>query len=611
MRFGSLRNTARAALLGLAALLALPSAGAATVTGDCNDNDQVTLGEVMTCAGIFLTRYPLSQCQPCDRNANRTVSIGEVIGSVHCYFDVNSPNCLDATPPPPTPTPTPTATEVPTATSTVPPTDTPEPTATPVPPTETPVPTETNTPEPTATPTETPVPTDTPVPTATPTETPTPEPTATATATETPTEVVVNDIKLAVTLRPAGGSAGNCRGTCVGGANAGLDCGTNANCPGSTCGGTKTCVGGPFNGASCSNAQQCTECRPNFLGAAPAGSCAIIQGKLIKVVVAPNGVCAPRTAPDVPCATDAECPSGKTCQLPGFEMTIAGEADEDGVRTVTVDPDSFSLPPAPVPIGGFTACITAGGEGVGFVDCNGGETGIDATLIQDHNTTPGNAGNSGGAVRGLPDDPNCDQPTTTAAGNPDWPCLEGSKTCSGGERDQQRCTTLDDCPGGTACSPCAQQDPPTQGHAGICNSGVEGNLSGTFDPGDLVVVMPLAILQLQNNEWGPDNLPCSPDDTPAEPPAAVPVTLSTGRNTVRIFDANNNATQTLEPGVKCGAPDCAAQVDGAPMSCSALDGNGNIAGTAFGGGFPALDIAVISDMVTTFNFVVGESTIVE
>lgn len=491
------------------------------------------------------------------------------------------------------PSPTPTNTRTPSAT-----------------PTGTATPTVTPTPTVTATPTETGTPTTTPTVTSTPTITNTPTITATPTATASPTETQpVVDVTLDVTLRPPGGSPGNCRGVCGGGVNVGLGCGVNGDCPGSTCVGPKTCVGGPFDGTSCTAASQCTQCRSNFLGSSPAGSCANIQGSLIKVVVAPNGVCAPRTAPDVSCSTDAECPAGKTCQLPSFRMTVSGEADADGIRTVTIDRDSFLLPPAPVPLIGITACLSAGGDGVGFIDCDGGEPGIDTVLLQDHNTTPGSAGNSG-SVNGLPNDASCNQPATTAAGTFDYPCLEGTRTCSGGTNDQLPCTTVADCPGGTACTPCAQQDPPTSGHAGICNSGIQANVTGTFDPGDMLVVMPMAILQLQGSEWGPDNLPCTADDTPAELPAAVPVVLSSGTNGVRIVDANNNATVQIGPGRTCGAGSCIAEVTGAPLACSAFTGSGNIAGAAFGGGFPALDIAVINDMATTFNFVVQESAIV-
>lgn len=605
----STRRSIRAALLGFAALIALPSAGAAQLTGDCNVSGDVSLGEVMTCAGIFLTRFPLSQCDECDRNANLSVSIAEVVGAVHCYFDVNSPNCKMIVSPP-TPTATPTNTAVPpTATNTpVPPTATNTPvtpvaTATPVPPTAT------NTPV-------TPVATNTPVP---PTATNTPVSTATATATATatntlvptatPTEAAAEGITLDVTLRPPGGTVGNCRGTCVAGVNAGLGCGVNNNCPGSTCGGSKTCVGGPFAGTSCTSFNQCTTCRNGFAGT-PDGSCAIIQGNLLKAFIAPNGVCSPRTAPDVPCVTDAECPSGKTCALPGFRMTIASESDADGVRLVSVDPASFVLPPAPIALIGISACITAGGEGVGFVDCNGGEMGINAKLEQDHNTTPGAAGNSGSA-NGLPNDANCDTPIMTPAGTLDYPCLEGSKICRGGTNDQLRCNSVADCPGATGCTACAPQDPPRAGHAGACNSGVRATLESPFTSGDMIVVIPLAILQLGNDEWGPDNLPCTADDTPAGAPAAVPVALSTGLNSVNVYDANNNSTLRVAPGSNCGFFPCTAQVQGVPISCSDLDNFGDISGAAFGGGFPALDINAINDIATTFNFVVQSSAVVE
>ncbi len=581
---------APALLAALAVWMVAPSLVSAQLQGDCNENGSVSIGEVVTCSNIFLAKAPLESCPECDQNANQTVSIGEVQGAGNCFSNPGGTSCRMITPAA-SPTPTPTNTQfLPTATNTPAP---PTATDTPVPPTATNTavpPTATNTPVPTAT--------------ATATFTETPEPTA------TPTEEPSDGITLDVTLRPPGGTSGNCRGTCSGGSSDGLSCGVNNNCPGGTCAGPKTCVGGPFDGNSCTSPNQCTTCRGNFTGD-PDGSCAIIQGNLVKVVIAPNGVCAPRSNPDVPCASTAECPFGKTCELPGFRMTIDSESDADGVRMVTVDPDSFSLPPAPVPIGGFTACISAGGEGVGFLDCDGGEPGIDVNLGQDHNTTPGSAGNSGVGVSGFADDPNCDMPIMTQAGTLDFPCLEGSKTCSGGDNDQQRCDSVADCPGGTACTPCAQNDPPNFGHEGICNSGVRTTLEGTFDAGDLFVVLPLAIVQLQDNERGPDGLPCTDDDTPAEAAASVPVVLSTGTNSVRIFDANNNSILQVAPEARCGFADCVAQVQGMPLSCSELDATGDISGAAFGGGFPALDIQVTNDIATTFNFVIQSSEFVD
>jgi len=283
-----------------------------------------------------------------------------------------------------------------------------------------------------------------------------------------------------------------------------------------------------------------------------------------------------------------------------MRLTIDPESDENGIRSVSLDPNSFNLPPAPVPIAGFTACITAAGEGVGFIDCDGGLAGIDSTLAQDHNLNPGSGGNSGAVASGFADDASCNTPILTPQGALDYPCLEGTNHCDGGTNDDLVCGDDDDCPGGGTCSPCSNSG----NHAGICNSPVRTTITGTFAAGDMLIVMPLAITQLANSEFGPDNLPCTADDTPATPPAAVPVALSTGVNSIRVFDANNNATLRVAPGSQCGFAPCIAQTQGTPLSCAALDASSDLSGTAIGGGFPALDIAVINDMATTFKFVI-------
>ncbi len=543
-----------------------------------------------------------------------------------------------------TPTETRTPTETPTETATPTNTDTPTETATPTEthtPTETPTvtntPENTETPTPTNTATETPTQTATNTPTDTPLPTETPTPTSTATATATATEP--QDILIDVTLQPPGGSAGNCRGTCTngpksgsscganldcgqcaGGANVGRPCAGNGACPGSTCstgtcGGTKTCVGGPFNGNTCSSALNCTECRSNFAGDSPKGSCASIQSKALRIAIAPNGICFPRVSPatstlspDTSCATNAECPTGSTCVLPSFQLAIDPVAGADGVRTIRMDPDTFFLPPAPVPAVGFTACLQAAGEGIGFIDCNGGEVNLNVALSQDHNLKPGAEGNSGFAVSGIADDPSCNQPLTTPLGTLDYPCLEGTKTCSGGERNQLVCTTLDDCPGGTSCSFCNSLSTDARPAAhDACNSGVRAVLSGSFKPGDLQIIVPLAILQLEPSEYGPDKLPCSADDQPSSPAAAVPVTLSTGVNSLSVFDVNNQAGSIIGAGQSCGIQACLAQTSGIPTTCAAIDASGNLAGLAVGGGFPALDLAVVGDIATSFKFIVQSS----
>lgn len=540
--------------------------------------------------------------------------------------------CQLETGPSPTPTPSRTITETPTITSTATPsltptiTETPSHTATAAP---------SNTPSLTPTLANTPTVTNTSTITPTPTQTPTPQPTATATAT-----VPQPPLELDVTLLAPGGSTGNCRGVCTtgpkvgtscgftaacgvcaGGTNAGKNCAVNNACPGSTCttgvcGGTKTCVGGPFNGNTCTSANNCTQCRADYAGGSPLGSCAAIQSSAAKVVIQPNGICFPRISPpspslngDVTCVTNAECPAGSTCVLPSFTMTVDPVADADGVRQVTIDAASFFLPPAPVAIANFVACISAAADGVGYIDCNGGEPGLNVSLAQDHNTKPGATGNSGVGYSGIADDVLCDQAQTTPAGGVDYPCLEGTKTCSGGSRDQMVCTTVADCPGGSACTYCSNgsSDATPQQHD-ACNSGIKATLSGNLGSGDLVVVMPLAIAQLPTSEFGPDKLPCTADDTPSEASAAVPVALSTGTNAVSVFDLNNNAGTKIAPGTTCGFATCQAQTQGVGISCATLDNTSNAAGMAFGGGFPALDILPLGDIATTFKFVVQSST---
>jgi hypothetical protein len=96
-------------------------------------------------------------------------------------------------------------------------------------------------------------------------------------------------------------------------------------------------------------------------------------------------------------------------------------------------------------------------------------------------------------------------------------------------------------------------------------------------------------------------LPCTPDDT-ASPAPPVGVLLSTGTNTVKVFDVGNNAGLKIQPGINCGSFPCAAQVSGLGTSCANLNA-GMIAGTTFGGGFPAFD-SPAGDIATTFQFTV-------
>ncbi len=361
---------------------------------------------VSTC-GNAITEVDHETCDDGNRNdgdgCNQSCHIEVVIGT-----PTNTATRTDTR----TPTNTPTAPNSPTITNT---------------PTITLTPTITNTSTPTNTPADTATITHTRTITHTPTITPTAPATFTATITPTPGA-------LDLTIAPGGGSAGNCRGTCVAGVNAGLGCGTNTDCPGSTCGGTRSCVGGPRNGLLCpgagnAGALRCNACDPNRIctaastplacctgnqvGTCPVlGSCAIIQAGF-PIRVALNGVCTPRNFPpgDVDCTTSIECRTcvggvnaGKTCiqdsncpsstcgaagtgvcDLANFDLST-GPPDGNSEQPLLIPQASLQLNPAIVQSIG-AVCVGAGSDGVGVIDCNGGRPNRDLHLQRDHNTT--------------------------------------------------------------------------------------------------------------------------------------------------------------------------------------------------------------------------------
>jgi len=496
-----------------------------------------------------------------------------------------------------TPTLTPTITLTPTETSTPTITQTPTETGTPtntLPPTETPTvtetPTETSTPTVTETPTETLTPTETPV-----------GPTATPTATSTPTSPPQ---PISVQLLPGGGSNNSCRGVCVGGALAGQSCGNVSecrrcnggtrnnlvcsgtaplDCPGGTCpastglscaapaGGVRKCAGGPYDGLTCNNVSDCNGCNPNLVctgagvplpcctgtdaGNCPLiGSCAIVENTNNQLAIFPvrvplNGVCSPRSLPEVGCSTDAECiPYGKTCKLPSLDMVI-GPTSPDGTRPVTVPKDSIFLAPANVAVVG-NVCVQAGGDAQGTIDCNGGGAGINFVVSRDHNVSPGHIKNSGPAL-GLADDAMCMNSAEQADGAISRACFEGTRYCSAGVNAGKICVDDTGCPGGE-CEECSTQPAashgvcsatgslcvggPTDGqkctqnsdcspgvcraceevpeYAPVCNSATETQRIGTSAPGDAFAIFPLGVQLLgsSTSNFGPDGLACTADD---------------------------------------------------------------------------------------------------
>jgi hypothetical protein len=305
------------------------------------------------------------------------------------------------------------------------------------------------------------------------------------------------------------------------------------------------------------------------------------------------------------CRTAAHCPSGScsspgTCQLAEVGVEVQPQ-QPNGERELTLLQSTLILNPAYVS-GLGTACVTAGGDGEGVIDCDGGRPNIDFTLKKDHNTTPGSPGN-GGSGSGMPDAPGCDDTFTTLDGTINYTCTETVMQCAGGVNGGNTCASDMDCPG----SNCAFCNIGTNGgpHPNVCNGPTVVETADTFVAGDAAVALPLAISLLDVRtdpppaDYGADGLPCTPDDA-APPGNAVPVALSTGTNSVIIYDRANTAGLTLGPGFMCGAVPCAAQLSGAGISCSVID-MGTFNGIKFGGGFPAVD-SPAGDIATTFQF---------
>ncbi|HYD49197.1 MAG TPA: hypothetical protein VEB21_12650, partial [Terriglobales bacterium] len=399
------------------------------------------------------------------------------------------------------------------------------------------------------------------------------------------------------------------------------------------------------------NFNDCNGCNPNAVctaagvplpccsgpdaGTCPAqGGCAFVQNTVFPIRVPLNGVCVPRAYPDRFCTSQAECaPVGKTCEFSSISLSVSGE-DANGERTLSIAQDGVNLQPARVPPVGM-ACVTAGGDGEGVIDCDGGRANVDFEAFLDHNTTPGDSNNSGPAL-GLPDDPTCTATTVQPNGTIDRACLEGSSQCVGGSNAGAVCTVAGDCPGGS-CDPCTTQ--PNALH-GICNSPTVINQSGTFGPGDAVVALPLSITILSLGggasppaDWGVDGLPCTADDT-IQPAGGVTVYLSTGNNQATVYDAGNSAGVMIGPHAEtactttpdcpagqscvndsnsfacstldcvcrtiCTTAPCLAELSGNPLQCDDLDAD-DFTELRFGGSFPALDTQAL-DITTLFQF---------
>jgi hypothetical protein len=221
---------------------------------------------------------------------------------------------------------------------------------------------------------------------------------------------------------------------------------------------------------------------------------------------------------------------------PAFEPLVVRNLACACIRTVPV-PDLFGPNIAGV---GKIAC---GDEGLHAVDY---------TIIQDHNTTPGNPGNGNviGGLPQLPDDPECDDEFTFPSGVPSTACRELSDP---------------DC-----------SDPTAFFHPGVCNSPRTTRSSGAGPRGSASIDASIAIGLLSDagscdlteprnpdgscrfRDYGPDCIPCTSDDRDMGTPENL--TLTTGVAAGAVYDAGNVPSipiyiDAAEPGRECVSND--------------------------------------------------------
>jgi hypothetical protein len=205
-------------------------------------------------------------------------------------------------------------------------------------------------------------------------------------------------------------------------------------------------------------------------------------------------------------------------------------------------------------------CVTnAGIDGVGKVDCNGGDPNINYQARVDHDTTGAPA-----ATGGFPQDPECNDTRTDPNGGTSSACLESSvSTCN-----------------------------PNHPHLGLCNSPTEFVESGTFPNGGLRLAETLTLRLV--SDIGPDNIQCTNDDTYSNP-ATLTTFLTTGTARATIYDTNGISNNLMDDHVIGSPPasycsNCTTQVTGATKTCAQMVGSQGLKDLKLVGALPVVDI---------------------
>ncbi len=325
--------------------------------------------------------------------------------------------------------------------------------------------------------------------------------------------------------------------------------------------------GNSFGGDGC--ATNCTLEQVRFATLDPARSETFIELNAFPVAVPLAGASTviTGTARDV----EVRSPDGEIVSKPG-EIPVVLKADE------------FHIAPATVTglvclclRGAATPSFGSGNMGAGFLGCgpNGFERPVDYRLVQDHNTTPGSAGNGGGEQ--LADDPECNDRVVGPSGESSAACREGT---------------------GAECRA------PQSIHPGVCNSPRVLELAGgTGARGAGLIDSRVSVSILQDGgvctsrrfpngicrfpDYGPDCLPCTDDD--ADVAAPQDLVLTTGMASGAVIDALNSPGLTIE-----------AAAAGTAFDCEALEADAaRFGGGALAGARPSLDARTIGDNVQT------------
>jgi hypothetical protein len=503
-------------LLALTLSLARPAgAGPAPCTGDCDTSNTVIVSEIVLATNIGLGTQPITRCQAADPDGDG-VGVNDLVASVLNSFTM----CGVATPP--TTTPTPSVTPTLAATST---------------------------------------------PTATPTEI-------------TPTigaPVCGNGVEDEGETCDDGGF---CTGDSVN-----ISCEDNKqNCPSGRQCVNRFCV--CQNDQQCESGHQCVEgfCMRRCTDSddCPSGVCEPAGG---------DG-CAANCTDETTRVTQLDTPLSPSrvqttntvidLDLAGVQRFRTGQIREDnpvdpqgnvitgpGEIPVVIKADAVNGPvfdPVPVP-GLVCACVRQipvpdlfgpNNSGVGKVGCaTQGLVNVDYKIMQDHNTNPGDPNN--GATTGLPipqfeNDPECDNEFTFPSGVVSPACkeLSGDPLCNDGTAyfHPGICNSprMIEFSGGQA----------PRGSALIDNSTGIGLLA---DNGVCRLDRPMVNGMCQFRDYGPDCLPCTPDDVDQGTQENLPTTTGTAKGAV--YDAGN----VITPGFTFPVP-----IDeGSEQACSSDD----------------------------------------